>query len=214
MIQSARWAVITSLDVITEIMLLALPIRFISKNQTKPPKKLVVVFVFSFRLMVAAFSNAAMATYFSFLHSAETSIGASGTVAWQEILLGFSLISASIPCSKAFLGAFMSTGLMTVYGNNTKPGGSQGLSEPMSPQKSQNQSALCSQNYDDPQTQRNFASRLRPERLEYKVDVQSPQRGTKRSYNIGTNIEGDSTKSDGSERMIIHQTTSFEIARS
>ncbi len=216
MLQTARWAVITALDVVTEVIILALPMWFISKNQIKASKKRVVVFLFSFRLIVAAFSIATMATYFKFLSGSKASVGAAPTVAWQEVLLGFSLISASIPCLRSFLWAFMSTGLMTAYGN-TIIGGSQGGSMHLNSNgRSQNQSVIRLQSRDrgNAQPSRTLQSRLRPDWLEYKVGVTSQQRQTRKAAGHNVNVESGSVKSDGSEQMIIHHTTEFEIERS
>ena len=213
MLQIARWAVITALDVVTEIIIVALPMWFISKNQIKASKKRVVVFVFSFRLISAAFSIATMATYFNFLNGGRTSIGAGPTIAWQEVLLGFSLISASIPCLRSFLWAFMSTGLMTMYGNETTAGSKSG-SMHLNSHRSQNQSAIMSQNRDNAQPSRSLGNRLRPDWLEYKVGVTSQQRQGRKSAVKNANVENGSVKSGSSEQMIIHHTTEFEIERS
>lgn len=86
----------------------------------KNSRKSIVVFIFSFRILVAASSLATLVAYRDFFTetNARISIGIARTVAWQEILLCFSLLTASIPCLKAFLDAFRSTGLMTVHGRN------------------------------------------------------------------------------------------------
>lgn len=61
--------------------------RFISKNKIKASKKRIVVFVFSFRLIAAAFSIATSITYFKYLNGSDFNIGAASTVVWQEVLL-------------------------------------------------------------------------------------------------------------------------------
>ena len=209
--QTARWAVITALDVITELILLALPVWFISKHQIKASKKRVVVFVFSFRLVVAAFSIATTSTYFNFLNGSKPSIGAASTIAWQEVLLGFSLITASIPCLRSFLWAFMSTGLMTVYGANGTTFGSQ--SGP-SQNRSGNFSQKRSQGQDKAGATGNLSSRLRPDWMEYKVDVRSQTGQRKAAQN--KIADNESVGSDGSEQMIIgiHRNVEVDIERS
>ncbi|KAK3723475.1 hypothetical protein LTR37_001727 [Vermiconidia calcicola] len=155
----ARWTVITLLDVLTEISLVALPLWFVSKNNLKASKKGVVVFVYSFRLIVAALSVASSATYLKYLkRSQATSIDAAPTVAWQEVLLGFSLISASIPCLRSFLWAFKSTGLMTVYGNYGT--GSYGDTTRMPSDRLRDRPSPPSQNRDGQQPWRSLASRV------------------------------------------------------
>ena len=94
-----------------------MPIWFISKNDLKASKKRIVIFVYAFRLLVIAVSVAVATTYFNFLNNGNDNIDIAPVVAWEEVLLAFSLISASFPCLRSFLWAFMSRGLMTMYGN-------------------------------------------------------------------------------------------------
>ena len=209
--QVARWAVITTLDCLTEIVIIGLPILFISKNQIKSSKKRIVVFVFSFRLLVIGVSIGTTVTYFKYLSGSNLNIGVASTVVWQEVLLCVSLISASIPCLRTFLWAFMSTGLMTAYGNSTL-NYSDG---PVSHTSRQQQSVMRSQIRDEPQANgRNFQSQLRPDTHGYKVNVQAPQAVTKKNDDHRDSGEHGSVGSYGSEQYIIHHTTEFEIRRS
>lgn len=199
----------------TEFIILALPVWFISKHQIKASKKRIVIFVFSFRLIVAAFSIATTFAYFDYLNGSGLSINAVGMIVWQEVLLGSSLISASIPCLRSFLWAFMSTGLMTVYGGTSSGNGSYGAGT----QRTPNASAVRSQNRDEIRSQlqpRVFQSRLRPDWNGYKVDIRSQQKAKpkSKSANQERSTERGSIKSYGSEQYIIHQTTEFEIERS
>ena len=179
-------------------------------NQIKASKKRIVVFVFSFRLLVAAFSIGTTVTYFKYLNGSDLNIGVTSTIVWQEVLLCVSLISASIPCLRTFLWAFMSTGLMTIYNNSTSPHGYGNGSHP-----SRLQSALRSQNHDDPQVQgRIFQSQLRPDRHGYKVDVRSKHGPSKTNDDHRDSAEHASVGSFGSEQYIIHHTTQFEITHS
>ena len=198
---------ITTLDVLTEIVILALPIWFISKNQLKASKKRIIVFVFSFRLIVAALSIATTVTYFQYLRGSRLNIGAAQTIVWQEVLLCFSLVSASIPCLRTFLWAFMSTGLVTVYGNSPIT-----TSYGLGSQHSHQQSAVRSQRRDHLQSEgHTFSSQLRPDRHGYKVDVRSQN---KKDGDHRDSAEHGSVGSYGSEQYIIHHTTEFEIRRS
>lgn len=94
-----------------------MPIWFISKNDLQASKKRIVIFVYAFRLLVIGISVAVTTTYFNFLNNGDDDIDIAPVVAWEEVLLAFSLISASFPCLRSFLWAFMSRGLMTMYGN-------------------------------------------------------------------------------------------------
>lgn len=120
----ARWTVITILDGLSEIFVLAMPIWFISKNQLKASKKRIVIFVYSFRLIDIGFGIATTVSYFNFLRDGRDNIDVVPVVVWEMVTLTFSLISASFPCLRTFLWAFMSRGLMTMYGNTTSISGS------------------------------------------------------------------------------------------
>lgn len=85
-----------------------MPVWFISKNELKASKKRIVIFVYAFRLLVIAVSVAVTTTYFNFLQNGSDNIDITPVVAWEEVLLAFSLISASFPCLRSFLWAFMS----------------------------------------------------------------------------------------------------------
>ncbi|KAF7186246.1 hypothetical protein HII31_12321 [Pseudocercospora fuligena] len=208
---TARWAVITLFDGLTELIILAMPIWFISKNQLKASKKRIVIFVYSFRLIVIAFSIATTASYFNFLKDGRNSIDISPVIAWQEVLLAFSLISASFPCLRSFLWAFMSRGLMTMYGNTTAS-----ASDPRSHMgsmqlRSMNKSHVSRNESEAGLTTGEGRLRLRPERSEYHVDIRGDSaRGQKRS----TTDLNPAKRSDDSDRMIISMETSYRVESS
>lgn len=201
----ARWKAITAFDVFTEILLLALPAWLVSRIGVKASSKWVVVFVFSFRLIVAAFSLATMFIYFKFLQSgtARDSIGLVPTIISTEAMLCASLITASIPSLRSFLWAFMSRGVFTMYGVDTtaSQGGSHGVSIPM---HSIRQSETDGDNHDVRLRNR---VELRPECLGYRVDVRAASMAKKAKH------AGDerSVNSDGSERMIIRRQVEFDM---
>lgn len=184
-----------------------MPIWFISKNQLKASKKRIVIFVYMFRLIVIAFSIVTTVSYFNFLRSDENSIAISPVVAWQEVLLGFSLISASFPCLRTFLWAFMSRGLMTMYGNTTvshSDSRSHGASVQL---RSMNKSHVSQTDGDGP--------RLRPERqLEYSVHVRGDASDHSRRKKAQHEPYMSRKRSDDSDQMIIHQETSYRVESS
>ena len=204
---------ITALDVFTEIIIVVLPLWFISKNQIKTSKKRVVLFVYSFRLIQAPFSIATIATYFSYLHGERESVDFATTVAWQEIQIGFSLISASIPCLRSFLWAFMSTGLMTIYSNTTTQGSRVTGTHLSLKDKSHGRSAIDSEARDYGQS-RPLASRLRPDWQEYQVDVQTQRCNKEKHTRHDADTESGSDKSRWSEQMMVHRDVSFEVEHS
>lgn len=201
------------LDVATELIFLCLPLWFISKNQIKLSKKRQVVFVFSFRLAVAAFSIVYMVSYVSYLNGHGNTQGIAVSVAWQEILLGFSLLSASIPCLRSFLWAFQSNQLQTTLGGSTNEETSTPKS---SPGPWQNQMSLRPSNLARmQQPSRASEPRLRPDKTEYKCDVQTQNRHpSKTTTSASKSTERPSTESFDSECFVIHQTRDVEVRRS
>ncbi|KJX99137.1 hypothetical protein TI39_contig372g00002 [Zymoseptoria brevis] len=209
----ARWAIITVLDGLSEIFVLAMPVWFISKNQLKASKKRIVVLVYIFRLIVLGFSVAVTVTYFQFLRGGRNSIGIVNAVVWEEVLLAFSIISASFPCLRTFLWAFMSRGLMTMYGNTTTVSGSEQRSHHTSVQlqslNNKSGSRLDSEPGIDGTTR---PARLRPEWFEYRVNVSGEGTKPKKKNSATGGLASLSMRrSDDSDRMIIHQETSYRV---
>jgi hypothetical protein len=89
-------------------LIVGFPIWFISKNELRSSKKRIVVFVYSFRVLVAALSVVGIILYIDFIRGGASSIGLVPVVVLEEVLLCMSLLTASIPCLKPFVWAFMS----------------------------------------------------------------------------------------------------------
>lgn len=213
--QIPRWCVITALDVATELIIVALPTWAMSRVKVRTSKKRLVIFVFSFRLLVAGFSIAVLVPYINFLQGSQSELDLVHTIVWQEILLGFSLMSASIPCIRAFLWAFMSMGLQGVGGLQNNAGGSYGESSHLRSYTARNGgNALAS-----PQSIANVvsapgkSSQLRSDRQNYKVNVRAAQHMKDRESGQ-RNADQASIESTSSERMIIHRSTEVEVHHS
>lgn len=101
----------------------------------------------------------------------------------------------------------MSRGLMTMYGNTTlstsENHGSHGAS--MHLRSFNNNKSQVSRN-DSEAGESRF--RLRPEQVAYRCDVQTFGKG---SSPLGSSGDGRPKRSDDSERMIIHQETSYRV---
>ena len=145
-------------------------------------KKSIIVFIFSFRLIVAAFSLATLVAYSKFFSEyTRISIGIARTVAWQEFLLCFSLMTASIPCLRTFLDAFTSTGLMTVHGRNIISCRPPGYGTSSQTQQSKSQNPTAKPTSPKPRLRpalghrhsSGISQRLRPDRSGYKANVQA-----------------------------------------
>lgn len=182
--------------------------------------------IFGFRLLVAALSIAAVVAYREFFtDSSSISIGIARIVACQEVLLGSSLMTASIPCLKTFLDACTSTGLMTVHGRNIvayrlpdikitrssqTPSKSQICSTPQSP-KTPSRPALGHRHSSG------VSHRLRPDRVSYKADVQAPDPDEQRKaqgFSSRLARTPESVESFRSDQLAIHRNIEVHVARS
>lgn len=204
--QIARWGVITALDIATELVIVALPAFAISGVQVMTSKKRLIVFVFSFRLALIVFSIMVMVKYFDFLRGSRSEVDLVQTVAWQEIQIGFSLISASIPCIRTFLWAFMSMGLTTTYGSHYSASGSRGGSQQLQSMQ-RSDAPLHPSEVNNDRSLRANASRF----LDYKVDVKAMQRRAGRTPTKQQDGESGSVNSNSSEQMIIQRKREVEV---
>ncbi|KAK4983106.1 hypothetical protein LTR50_007415 [Elasticomyces elasticus] len=210
--QAARWKVITTFDVLTEVVLVALPTYLVSRHEIKSGKKRIVIFVFSFRLIVAALFIIQTSAYLDFLQDGP-SVDLAATIALQQILLCCSLIAASIPCLRSFLWAFMSNGLRTFNAGNstTTPSHSGNVALTYI---NQNSTSGARQQLDGvavSNSKNDVASniRLRPDLQEHNANVS-------RGYHQDRKPESGedaSVNSEGSEQMIIRRNVEFEIRR-
>ncbi|KAK4551638.1 hypothetical protein LTR86_011012 [Recurvomyces mirabilis] len=201
---ATRWKTITALDVVTELVLLALPVGYVSLNRIRAAEKRIAVLAFSFRLIVAALSIAAMESYFHFLRGMHDSIGLAPAVAWQESVLAISFITASLPGMQSFLRSFMSRGLQTTYGNTSSATSRRNRSIRLE--------SIHNTNPFRYKVEVNGAahpkpfSTLRPDQAEFKVDIGNPA-----DERMIDSSEGQSIRSEGSQDMIIRRHIEVEV---
>ena len=99
------------LDAATEALIVALPLFAIFGNTMKLSSKLTVVALFAFRLPCIPFVAAATVSLNRFFASDKTGSmdNIISAAVWSQVHLGWSLSSASVPCMKSFLTAFLLT---------------------------------------------------------------------------------------------------------
>ncbi|KAF2458961.1 hypothetical protein BDY21DRAFT_283026, partial [Lineolata rhizophorae] len=109
--KTTRWKVVVAIDVATEIVFACLPVYLVWNLQMKSDLKFRVVLAFMFRLPVAAFSLLFLnAISRSMTNGLLPGVNVTPWVIWHQVELGYSLISATIPCLKSFIKSF-DTGL-------------------------------------------------------------------------------------------------------
>ncbi|KAE8449035.1 hypothetical protein EG329_008623 [Mollisiaceae sp. DMI_Dod_QoI] len=106
-----RLRIVMILDIVTECIIFGLPQLFLYTFEIDNSKKLLVIAAFAFRLPLAAFSTMYLLSSTSYIESHSTGTAIVPTIVWQEIVLGYSLMSATIPCLKSFVESFTTGGV-------------------------------------------------------------------------------------------------------
>ncbi|KAF2817342.1 uncharacterized protein BDZ99DRAFT_431394 [Mytilinidion resinicola] len=117
-----RYKIISTLDVLTELLLVLVPVYLVSHIQMRTRLKFRVVLAFAFRLPVAAFSLLHLVALSRAIHASNSGVALARVTVYQQAQLGYSLISATIPCLKSFVKSF-DTGLGLEVGYSTNPYG-------------------------------------------------------------------------------------------
>ncbi|RYN50124.1 hypothetical protein AA0118_g11104 [Alternaria tenuissima] len=117
-----RWYALTALDVMTEALLLFLPIQLVWNLQMTFRTKFIVVSAFWLRLPTLLFSALRQREILRLAASSDIPLAAAMVVIWQAIELSFSLAAATIAALKRFTES-LSTGfghgeLMRVHGSS------------------------------------------------------------------------------------------------
>lgn len=191
--QQTRQTVIQVLDAITELLLVALPTYFVSRNSIALSNKITVVVLFAFRLPCIAFMGASATSFKYIIEGNPTPTNAAAPAAiWSQVLLGYSLSSASIPCIRSFLHAFLVDGLYRIGDSSanrsrTGYGGGYGL---------------------------NSESRSRPGASYSQANKHNNAFGVTSGADIKTQVQAgdvESMASDNSQRMIIERSVEVEM---
>lgn len=195
-----RLQLATTLDIFTELMIVAVPAVFIQPLRMSFRRKLLVLFAFSFRLPNAIFSSMYLLAYSQFIRSGDRGVAITPTMVWQEILLGYSFISATVPCIKGFVKSFKTGGLGDIGVDDLIGYG--GGSIHMDSMKG---STLPLANKGEP--------RLRPEAIDYMASAyfEDVSQGDG-SREDGLREDG-SINSESSQRMIIRRHVNWQVKR-
>ncbi|KAF2203202.1 hypothetical protein GQ43DRAFT_279254 [Delitschia confertaspora ATCC 74209] len=126
--QVMRWSVVTGLDVITEVISLVIPPYLVWQLQMKTEFKLRVISAFSFRILVIVFSVLHLDAWIKYTNAPASPFTVVPTLIWQQTLLGYTLVSATIPNLKAFLQS-LSTNWGIDWGYSSNAYGTNGTFE-------------------------------------------------------------------------------------
>ncbi|KAI5459536.1 hypothetical protein BGZ63DRAFT_415097 [Mariannaea sp. PMI_226] len=122
--QDARWAVITAIDIFTEILAWLLVVQMSWTVSMSFTRKCQVVMAFSFRIPLIALSAFHLAFFSKYPASDEPQFAITESLLFQQAMISWSLISATVPNLKNFLKSF-SIGMgfplafdLTMYGSS------------------------------------------------------------------------------------------------
>ncbi|KAF1991535.1 hypothetical protein K402DRAFT_388936 [Aulographum hederae CBS 113979] len=105
-----RWKLVVIFDVITEAVIIVLPLIFVSPIRMSLSHKARVVLAFLFRAPSIPFALLFLTTYTRAIHTGATGTSLVAPIIWQQAELCWSLISATVPCMRAFIRSFSKTG--------------------------------------------------------------------------------------------------------
>lgn len=125
------WGGLLSVDILTELVIIILPIFMMLPVQTTRSKKAVIIAAFMCRLTLVAASIVRIFYVVDYVPSREFAFKTVNTEILNQVVLSISITSACVPCLKPFLDVFES-GQMAVtlrkggtnYGSNSYPLGS------------------------------------------------------------------------------------------
>lgn len=126
--QSVRWQVLTALDIITELGLLALPVQLVWGLQMPFTKKSILLVAFYLRLPVIGLSLGRNAYTLRLRHaSSDAGLDSAIVTIWLEVQLAYALAASTLSALKAFTESF-ETGFGLGFTRGKSENGSYALS--------------------------------------------------------------------------------------
>jgi hypothetical protein len=126
--QSVRWQVLTALDIITELGLLALPLQLVWGLQMPLTKKTILLVAFYLRLPVIGLSLGRNAYTLRLRHaSSDAGLDSAIVTIWLEVQLAYALAASTLSALKAFTESF-ETGFGLGFTRGKSENGSYALS--------------------------------------------------------------------------------------
>ncbi|KAK5122800.1 hypothetical protein LTR85_003715 [Meristemomyces frigidus] len=102
----ARWTAVITTDALLEVLYVALAIILVHPLQMKTSVKATVVFAFAFRLISAVLAAMHGLSIAKYVHSADPGLAIANVLVWQQVELGYALISSTVPTLKSFIRGY------------------------------------------------------------------------------------------------------------
>ncbi|KAG9858821.1 hypothetical protein KCU98_g9584, partial [Aureobasidium melanogenum] len=124
-----RWRAILAIAICIEAAVMGLPIYLVSHLRIKVSKKMLVVSAFAYRMPIIAFSLLYLKVYSEAARSEEKVHHFTKVIIWQQALICYSLLSATLPFVQAFMRSFTTGGTAfgsIIYGSRNSRSNSSG----------------------------------------------------------------------------------------
>ncbi|KAG9538800.1 hypothetical protein KCU71_g21116, partial [Aureobasidium melanogenum] len=124
-----RWRAILAIAICIEAAVMGLPIYLVSHLRIKASKKMLVVSAFAYRMPMIAFALLYLKAYSEAVRSEERVHHFTKVIIWQQALICYSLLSATLPFVQAFMRSFTTGGTAfgsIIYGSRNSRSNSSG----------------------------------------------------------------------------------------
>lgn len=208
--QLTRWNVILALDVISETLLVVVPVFLLLDILIKRSAKITVTVVFGVRIIDIVFAAMNLSRVRSVTTDSDPALQIIPSMMWIQAELLWSILAASLPCLKTFMRPFDKIDEETWRSNNNMySSGRSGRSwkesrdregaVPLATFRGQKEGVVLSASGND-----SCALGLRPENIAHNVEISHPS---------NADAESEGRKSWGSQDRIIKSQTHWEISR-
>lgn len=126
-IQTARWTVVIGTDALLELSYVALSVALVVPLQMSNYIKVTVVAAFAFRLPCVVLSSLHGVAIHRFATANDHGLSIANRLLWQQVVLGYALVSATVPTLKSFIRGYNKALGRDVSTRSRKLGGGYGL---------------------------------------------------------------------------------------
>lgn len=102
----ARWVIVIATDAALELVYVALSVSLVMPLQMSAYIKFTVIAAFAFRLPCIILSACHGTAISRFLASEDHGLAVANRLLWQQVVLGYALVSATIPTIKSFIRGY------------------------------------------------------------------------------------------------------------
>lgn len=104
--QTVRWGIVIATDAFLELAYVALAVALVMPLQMKTSIKITVIAAFAFRIPCVVLSALHGKAITTFVQSDDSGLAIANRILWQQVVLGYALVSATIPTLKSFIRGY------------------------------------------------------------------------------------------------------------